>query len=297
MKNAINYYYNLFPDDIHQTDKLFYFDKGQERYILLLYEGDVNTLQEIYNLHVSLLQKKVYVHQILLNKDGQIVTLINGLPYILLKVLHYKEKIDLNNVLSFSNVGMESSKLEIADWGTLWSNKNDHMEYQISQLGQKHPIIRESFSYYIGLGETSIQLVNTISKEQTPKVIAHRRISKDDTVFELYNPLNLIIDTKVRDVAEYFKNSFFKGENINDELNRYLMYGGLNTSEHLFFLARMLYPTYYFDLYGEIISGKTEDEELKKIIDKVDDYELVLKHIYQYYKTFLNIPPIEWLER
>ena len=33
MKNAINYYYNLFPDNIHQTEKGFYFIVNKIRYM------------------------------------------------------------------------------------------------------------------------------------------------------------------------------------------------------------------------------------------------------------------------
>ena len=35
--------------------------------------------------------------------------------------------------------------------------------------------------------------------------ILHKRIKLNSTLFDLYNPLNLIIDFKVRDFAEYIK--------------------------------------------------------------------------------------------
>ena len=62
------------------------------------------------------------------------------------------------------------------------------------------------------------------------------------------------------------------------------------------FLARLIYPTYYFDLYEEIIKKIKEDEEIKKITNKVDDFEKIIKKVYNYYKTFLPISKIEWLE-
>ena len=58
----------------------------------------------------------------------------------------------------------------------------------------------------------------------------------------------------------------------------------------------MIYPTYYFDLYEEIITNRKKDEEIKKIIDKVDDYEKIIKQIYNYYKSIIIVPQIEWLE-
>ena len=44
--------------------------------------------------------------------------------------------------------------------------------------------------------------------------ITHRRIGVNSTMFDLYNPLNLIIDYKVRDVSEYLKDAFFNNVNV-----------------------------------------------------------------------------------
>ncbi|MDD6264141.1 MAG: hypothetical protein PUA97_03380, partial [bacterium] len=60
--------------------------------------------------------------------------------------------------------------------------------------------------------------------------------------------------------------------------------------------ARMLYPTYYFDVYEDIIKGIKKEEEIKKITNKISDYEHILKKIYNHYKNFIMITPIEWLE-
>ena len=59
------------------------------------------------------------------------------------------------------------------------------------------------------------------------------------------------------------------------------------------FFARMLYPTYYFDIYEEIITDREKEEKLLKILDKVNDYENILKQIYRQIK---NLPTIDWLE-
>ncbi len=294
MKNVINYYYNILFDDIHQINQNFYFDINDSRYFFILFEGDISSLQNTYKLQEELLQRNLYVHQILLNKDGQIVTFVNGNPYILLKALYYSEKINFKYVISFSQIIMNPK--ESYDWKILWSEKNDHLEYQINQTKNRYPLINESFNYFIGLGETSIELLNEIKKQNIPQTIAHRRINSNNTIFELYNPLNLIIDTRTRDVAEYFKSKFFNTGNIDKDLEDFLKNARLTTAEYYLFFARMLYPTYYFDLYEEIISGKKDEKEIKKITDKINDYEKILKKIYSYYKNFLPLTSIEWLE-
>lgn len=293
MKNVINYYYSLYPDNIHQTEKGYYFIINQTRYILTKYLDDPKNIQEIYEMHMYLLNQNFYVHPIVLNNQNQILTYINNEPYILMITIYYENKINTNDIIAFSNTLVKN---EPPKWGNLWSQKNDYLEYQISMLGQNHPLIRESFSYYIGLGETAIQLVNSIEKINEPLVYAHKRINQNDRQYDLYNPLNITTDFKVRDMAEYLKSRFFGGENINNELAYYFNNARLTTNEYLLFLSRMIYPTYYFDIYEEIITNRKKDEEIKKIISKTDEYEKLLKTIYNYYKTFLTIPIIEWLE-
>lgn len=294
MKNAINYYYNLYPNDIHQNEKGYYFIINQTRYFLTKYSDDPKNIQTIYENHMYLLNQNIYVHPIVLNNQNQILTYINNEPYILMITLYYQNKITVNDIMYFNSEINTIAKSP--NWAELWSQKNDYLEYQISQLGQKHPIIRESFSYYIGLGETAIELVNSLEKTNVGLVYSHRRINSNDTQYELYNPLNIVIDYKVRDIAEYLKNKFFNGEDITQDLTNYLNNVRLSTYEYYLFLARLIYPTYYFDLYEEIITDRKDDGEIEKIISKVDDFENIIKRIYHYYKTFLPMNKIDWLD-
>ena len=294
MKNVINYYYNLYPNTIHQTDKGYYFIVNNQRYFFTKYQGNINDIKNIYDTHIYMLNNNFYVHPIILNTQNQILTYINAKPYILMNTVYYKNQININDIVSFWTFQIQTNKIPI--WGKLWSEKNDYLEYQINMLGHNHPLIRESFSYYIGLGETAIQLVNSLQINNLPLVYAHKRINASDKQYDLYNPLNITLDFKVRDMAEYLKSRFFNDQDITNELTKYLNNENLTQEEHLLFLARMIYPTYYFDLYEEIITNRKKDEEIKKIIDKVDDYEKIIKQIYNYYKSIIIVPQIEWLE-
>ena len=208
MKNAINYYYSLYPDDIYQTENGYYFILNQTRYFFTKYLGDTKEIQKIYDMHMHLLSQNFYVHPIILNNQNQILTYISNEPYILMITIYYENKININDIIAFSNSIAYTTKPN--NWGNLWSQKNDYLEYQISMLGTDHPLIRESFSYYIGLGETAIQLVNSLEKTNDSLVYAHRRLGINDRQYDLYNPLNLTIDFKVRDMAEYLKSRFFQ---------------------------------------------------------------------------------------
>ena len=182
------------------------------------------------------------------------------------------------------------------NWANLWSQKNDYLEYQMIMLGQKHPLLKDSFSYYIGLGETAIQLVNSLTPIPIPLSCSHRRLNSYYTQEDLYNPLNITLDYHVRDIAEYIKSKFFNGQDITEDLTYYFKSVKLSNYEYLLLLARLIYPTYYFDLYEEIITDKIPDEEIKKITNKVSAFENIIKKIYWYYKSFISMPIIDWLE-
>lgn len=295
MKNIINYFYNMYPNQIHQTPNNYYFIIDGATYFLFKCPYDEKQITDIYNLHLTLLTNNLYVHQIIPNRNNQLMTKIKNDSYILLRKTYEPEKIDINDIINFSEIGT-NKYTSINNWADLWSQKNDYLEYQTSMLGIKYPLIRESFSYYLGLAETAIELVNRLEKTNINLTYSHRRLNLKKINFNFYNPLNIIIDLKVRDAAEYFKESFFNDKPIDNELSIYFQKVKLSTYEYLMFLARLIYPTYYFDLYEQIINGKVKEQELNKIINKTSDFEKQIKKIYNYYKSFIQITPIEWLD-
>ena len=59
----------------------------------------------------------------------------------------------------------------------------------------------------------------------------------------------------------------------------------------------MFYPSFYFDLYEDIMSNKQEEKELKKILDKTEEYETLLKRLYIYINNRVKLPDIEWIKK
>lgn len=290
MKNALNYYYNLNIDNIHQKNKNYYFKVNNLQYMLL--ECVNEEINDIYSLNVYLIRNYPF-YKIILNKDNKVITIINETNYILLEINNNIKELNLNEIIKINNISIVNfNKLRRDNWYTLWTNKIDYFEYQINQIGKKYPIIRESFNYYIGLAETAISLIKSINNEGMYLSLSHKRINN---AFDLYNPLNLIIDVRIRDICEYFKFCFFENKNVFKELELFLNYNKLSYNESVYFLARMLFPTYYFDLYEKIIANEVKEEEIKKIISKVDKYEKLLKYIYLNFKN--NNLYIDWLEK
>ena len=292
LKNTINYYYNLNINTIHQKEKNYYFKADNKNYLLLKCTN-IEEPDDIYRLNIYLSQI-LPVHRIVLNANNEAITKINDSNYLLLELFSNNNKINLNNIIELSNIRIPFSvdKLKRNDWYNLWIKKVDYFEYQLSQIGKKYPLIRESFNYYVGLAENAIILVNNIDFNNIPLGLSHRRIT--NMSFNLYNPLNIVIDARIRDVCEYFKFCFFNNIDISMELELFLSYNSFNIDEAKLFLARMFFPTYYFDLYEKIIDNEIDESEIKKVIIKADNYEKILKQVYYHFKN--NQINIEWLE-
>lgn len=297
MKNAINYYYNLNAVDIHQNNKNYRFLSNGEIYFLTPYNRNPNDAQILFELSSVLVQKGIYLHQIIPAKDHNFVTIINNIPYILLKVYKgEKDNVTLNDINYFNYYTryIKTKLMNTTNWSELWANKIDYLEYQISEMGANHPLIRESFSYFVGMGETAIQLFNQAHKSSDLS-LNHFRITGFNTLFDLYNPLNLIIDYSIRDACEFLKYGFFYMNYDLSDIKNYLLRTSPNDWQ--LFMSRMLFPTFYFDIFEEIINNNIDDKRLINIISKITMYEKLLKDLYIFIAQKVQIPNIEWLQK
>lgn len=299
MKNAIIYYYNLIPENMRLTSKYTKFNVDNNNFVLELVQRNPDEINDIYQLSNYLLQINVPCHQIIPNVNNQIITLINNQPYILLKVVINSDQIiSENDILFFSNLIIDKRNyktLHRNNWGQLWASKIDYLEYQVSQFGKKYSIIRDSFSYHIGLAENALQLYKNISTDNL-LCVAHKRIKKDCTMYDLYNPLEFIIDTRVRDFCEYCKQRFFYNNTDNNLAKSYIYNNNLTEEEIKLFFCRMLFPTVYFDLYEDIVIDGENERELIPIITEANNYENLLKELYTMIEQYIRIDIIEWLK-
>lgn len=297
MKNAINYYYNLVTYDIRRFNKQYRFSVSDNEYLLCPCEYSLEELEEIYKLDLFLLQMNVYVHKIILNNNNQIITYINDEPYLLMQILVSDNRIiNIDAILNFQNLPVYNyfPKLQKNNWRDFWIKKIDYFEYLFNELGIKYSFLSTSFNYFVGITETAISLLYKIENNDN-LVISHRRVKHDSIIQDLYNPLNLVVDSKVRDISEYFKSCFINNKiNINDVKN-YFNQVQLTQKELYLFFLRMLFPSFYFDLYINIIDDNLNQKEYDKVISKINDYQKFIKELYWYLKPYANLPDIEWI--
>ncbi|MDD2435282.1 MAG: hypothetical protein PHO63_03410 [Bacilli bacterium] len=297
MKNALNYYYNLITNDIHQIDKTYSFSVNNEPYLFILSERQPNEINSLYEISTNLFKQNIYTHQIIPNNNRELITMINNEPYILLKLyINSDTKITFDDLILYNYFisNNHTKTLNKNNWRDLWMQKMDYYEEQIREFGVKYPLMRESFSYFIGLTETGIMLLQGF-KDDSQLVISHKRINSNTTLFDLYNPLNFIIDSKSRNICEYIKSMFFNDKISAEQIKQYLQYAGFNSSELYLFFVRLFYPSFYFDIYDDIIYNQKKEKELLHIIAKIPDYERLIKELYLYLKNYITLPEIEWI--
>ena len=305
MKNTINYYYNLNPNKIKQIFNYYYFYINNELYYLIIYTRKINDIKTIYEFNQKMLNNNILVNEIINNTTNTIITYINQIPYILVKIsININKPISLSEIFYISSNNIPYKKeLMRSNWANLWSEKIDYLEYHQEQNSRKYPILSESFNYFIGMAENSISYINNIVinlklEKSDIGVISHERFKLDDTVYSLYDPQNIIIDHKSRDIAEYIKLSFFKDNyKIFEELDEYFKHNYFSFFGISLLIARILYPSFYFELYDEIIQGITNESSILKITSRITEYENYLNDVITYFHKYYNIYDINWLKK
>ncbi len=306
MKETIKYYYNIDIDDLKEQDGKYFFKYQNQDFFFVYFNRNIEELNDILICVNNMKEKGIDVHNIIINRNGQYLTKINNFDYILMSVNNYNEEYDIFDMINIVNkltLNYNTSKLYRNNWSNLWTQKMDYFEYQIRELGINKTVIKDSFSYYLGLAENAISYVNNTNLKynalNNAKItLAHRRIFYPNYKLNFLNPLAFIFDLEVRDIAEYLKAMFFASDNaeeVIEELKYYLQIKTLSIYEYHMLYARLLYPSYYFDLYENIMNNDESEEKLVNIIKKNKEYELFLKNAYLEISKYAPIEKIDWL--
>lgn len=308
MKNVLNYYYNFLIEELVQTKKKYTFYDQQYQYIFLPFTRSLEEAPALYLLNLEIIKTKPLYQRIILNKDKQILTLVNQIPYILLQVPQTENRLlqleDLHeyDVTVIPKNIRQLTALVRFDWVHLWKEKIDYFEYQIEHFRKKYAFLTSSISYFIGLGENAIGYIQeTITEEKnlnfSPLVVSHKRLSSCESLLDFYNPLNLIIDHKTRDIAEYLKSLFYNDCYKLEEISAFFRVEKLNRLDYRLLFGRLLFPSFYFDLYDQIINGYQPEESILTITNRIVEYERYLYDIFLILKQYSDIPQIDWITK
>lgn len=304
MKETLEYYYGLDIESIEELDGKYHIKQENQDYFFVFYNRGIEELEDIINVSNEMVKKGINVHKIFINRNNSFLTKVGEYNYILFAVSNLNEEYDIFDMVKISEklvLNNNKSNLYRNNWGTLWSEKIDYFEYQVRELSIEKAVVKNSFSYYVGMAENAISYVNNTNMKYGGDayriVLSHRRVFYPNYKLNYLNPLSFVFDLEVRDIAEYLKAMFFK-KDISfclDELSSYLKIRHLSLYEYQMLYARLLYPTYYFDVYESVMNKNGDEEQLVNIIKKCDSYEEFLKKAYLEISKYAKIDKIEWI--
>lgn len=283
MRNTIRYYY-LF-DDIY-VSKINYTN-------YIKYKNKIYVFAEILNQDMvleayQLTKDYPEYEKIIVNKDKSIFTPYNNKIYVLIEKKQSNAFPPLREVSSTTKL-----LLDRTNWSLLWSKKVDYYEYQFKHIKGLYKSIDESFEYYIGMTESSISYINyNIGKTNLKKCLCRNRMVEK----EYYNPLNIVIDHRSRDIGESLKTMFWNNNYNTRKIKSTLSQIDLTIENCMLIYARLLYPSYYFDAYEMTITNRTDETNIKKIISRIEEYEKFVSEVFSILQGFnKNLVKIEWL--
>ncbi len=288
MKDFINFYYGITVDDIVNTNDYYYFKIGNEEYYFIPFNQGDKRLEQYINISNLLAKYQLKSHLIINNKDNKYITSIDDVNYILLKIISKNEEVNIIDINNYQEKIKKENILPNKDyisWSELWKMKIDYLENALKDLKLDN-IVKHSVDYYIGLGELAIlyyeQTISQFYYHNYPLTWSHRRLYYPNMSINYLNPVNYLYDYDMRDIAEYLKMAFFKDEkDFNNEFNTFIKITKFNNFNTNIFFARLLYPSYYFDILEKWINNKCSSDEMLLFIKKQDQFEQLLKKAYQ----------------
>ena len=296
MNNALLFFFNINVSEIKKINKNYYFQYFNSDYVVHFYERDMEEALEIYYLNLELLAVGVLGYEMILTKDNHVLFEYDNKFYVLMKIPNLKNRlIVFQDMIDFYHVpNFKIRKLDKSNWSYNWANKIDFIEYQFDQIRGKYKIIDESIDYFIGMWENAISYYNDNVNTNSEKIICHKRITYDMDLLEFLNPLNFVVDYKERDKGEFLK-SFVLNNNYTEEmLKSYVKFDNLD--EIVLVVCRILFPSYYFDLYEEIVLEGRDEEDIKKVIDKKKSILILVDYFFNNFSCY-NIPVIGWIKK
>jgi len=300
MKNALNYFYGFYLDEVQKIYDCYYFSYDQDTYMVMPYDRSIEEAPILYQLNIEMLEQQFPMHRIILTKDRSVLFYHEEQPWVVLKQPKIKNRyITYQDLLNFSPwiISYDTKKkMDKSNWGIIWEKKIDYFEHQLKEIREKYPILSSSFFYYIGLFENAITYYYETNSHPSKKTICHRRVTVDMDLLSFYNPLTLVIDDKMRDVGEYLKSFVLKENYTKEKLAILLNMVIFQKEDVLLLISRILFPSYYFDLYEEIVIDEVPEKEIYKILEKQENILYLLSYLFQKY-SFYHIPQIDWIKK
>lgn len=211
---------------------------------------------------------------------------------------YHEQEYDFIEVVTLSLKKIEKQTTSIKIIKESWSNIIDDARKAVashaSRINHNEYYVILSY-YYQGMAENAINILNEILKVDPRAIlpVGLEHVYCSNRYEYLFNPHNVLISTRVRDIALYYKNGYITIK----MMQYYISISDFTQIELMYLYARVIFPSEFFTL---ILNGIQSEIALKeKLIVTYNNLEIEKQRIielYQCLKNYVYIPKIHWLE-
>lgn len=281
MKSVLMYEYGLKNPSIEEFEDSIYVKDKNRLYILLLINSEKENLIE--NYFPEYFSGKDNFN-LLKTKNDKLFFSYKDKLYVLAEIKDNFE-INSNNIFKASNKHIYKER----NWSEIWNKKIDNLQDILNKSENNR--IKQVSDYYFGMAESASAIFEYNKEKFKSKQAEICRERINDKMYR--NPLNVLIDYKEREIAEYIKYLFFEKERNVNEIISILNKEDMNNYVPELLEARLLFPNHFFDMIES--EYNIEKNKINKIINKNESYELLINAIFeQYYKNF---DVVDWIKK
>lgn len=302
MKSFIYDYYGYKVDEI--KDNAFIY-QGY-KFIIFATFDEQESLKKLDNLIYSLKHNfNNDIVYIVKNKYGEYISQSTFDYNITLLCCKNDNNININDFIKMNLLYLNyfNYKVNLKDIIALWDQRLEYIENQclinLNFENDAHLLLYKYANFCFGLALNALSYLKDITidfnKEVFVSTLTHRRIKSIDK-YELFNPFNLIIDHSSRDLAELYKNDLI---DFNTLIN-ITSYFNYSVDEYEYLLARLLYPTFIFDILEDLSSDSNKDNYNSLIYNAILKQKNAFYKIKEFYNNIYNyitIRPIDWISQ
>lgn len=229
---------------------------------------------------------------------------------------HYRGRLISSPITRTSRIGQ---------WKQLWEKRLDQMEKVWNNMLFQQPeheldrMFLETFPYYMGLAENSIQYLADAELDDEPGpsdsgTVCHERFvsstwGSDDYLIK--SPFDWVFDHASRDLAEWSRERYFRNiktyqPGLSKYLKEYQTVEPLTSFSWRLLYARLLFPLHYFECIENYYGNPTEhqrhlsEEQLGRFLQHTGDHEEFLGKFFEMAEVpaaKMKLPPVDWLKR
>lgn len=279
MIDILKKFYEIEIDQFEEVNEgiLFCIDGIYYYFIKTIFDEDY--LKKTYDICFFIRSKNIRIHDFVLNNKGSLLS--DG--FVLFKINTFVENVRIEDVSLF-NIIINEYKDEYVSFEKFWEDKIDYLELQLSELSTSK-LVNNSFDYFVGISELLLSFYKDNYLYDGNVYLVHKSFKSLSTL-DFYNPLNITLGCRYKDVVSYIKMT------SNFEL-LYNLLAKISTNEKVYLFCRMCFPFKYFDIVNDIVLNDKSEEVLIDIVENVSFYEKFLLEMEKVFGIYL----FHWIKK